>query len=126
MLSFWATWCSYCREEMPVLESLYREYEGKDEFAAVNLTHLDSVKSVEDYAKEHELSLPIYFDNDGEVTGLFRVISTPTVVLLDSQGNEVYRKVGAGGKDNAKDFRQRLDTMLSDKPPQGVSVWKIA
>lgn len=29
VLSFWATWCSYCREEMPIIDSLYREYEGK-------------------------------------------------------------------------------------------------
>ncbi|MDR6226839.1 TlpA family protein disulfide reductase [Desmospora profundinema] len=117
-LSFWATWCPYCREEMPVIESLYDEYEGKVEFAAVNLTHQDSVSSVEDYVKEHDLRLPVYFDKDGAVTELFQVISTPTVVLLDPQGNEVYRKIGAGGKENEKEFRQQLDEVLADKQPQ--------
>ncbi len=114
VLSFWATWCSYCREEMPVIELLYREYEGKIEFAAINLTHLDSVDSVKDYVKKEELRLPVYFDHDGEVTGQFRVISTPTVVLLDPQGKEVYRKVGAGGKDSEDEFRHQLDQLLAD------------
>lgn len=119
LLSFWATWCHFCREEMPVFESLYREYEGRVEFAAINLTHLDSVKSVEEYVQEQDLSLPVYLDKDGEVTGQFQVVSTPTVVLLDQDGKVVYRKVGAGGKDSEKALKQQLDKILSEQPPKG-------
>lgn len=119
LLSFWATWCHFCREEMPVFESLYGEYKGKVEFAAVNLTHLDSVKSVEEYVQEHDLNLPVYLDNDGEVTELFQVVSTPTVVLLDQDGKVVYRKIGAGGKDSEEALKRQLDQILSKNPPQG-------
>jgi thiol-disulfide isomerase/thioredoxin len=119
LLSFWATWCHFCREEMPVLESLYGEYEGRVEFAAVNLTHLDSVKSVEEYVQEQDLRLPVYLDKDGEVTELFQVVSTPTVVLLDQDGKVVYRKIGAGGKDSEKALKQQLDKILSEQPPKG-------
>jgi thiol-disulfide isomerase/thioredoxin len=119
LLSFWATWCHFCREEMPVLESLYGDYDGKVEFAAVNLTHLDSVKSVEEYVQEHDLHLPVYLDNDGEVTERFQVVSTPTVMLLDQDGKVVYRKIGAGGKDTEKALKQQLDQILSKNPPQG-------
>ena len=37
-LNFWATWCQSCRDEMPDMESLYREFKGKGlEIVAVNV-----------------------------------------------------------------------------------------
>ena len=29
-LNFWATWCESCRDEMPSMERLYREFKGKE------------------------------------------------------------------------------------------------
>ena len=26
MINFWATWCGPCRQEMPLLESIYKKY----------------------------------------------------------------------------------------------------
>jgi cytochrome c biogenesis protein CcmG/thiol:disulfide interchange protein DsbE len=118
-VSFWATWCHYCKEEMPFHESLFREYDGRVEFAAVNLTHLDSEKNVKDYIQEHDYSLPVYLDKEGAVTELFQVISTPTVVLLDRQGKIVHKKIGAGGKNSMEEYRKLLDNLLSDNDEQG-------
>src|SRR4249919_2177737 len=28
-LNFWATWCESCRDEMPSMEKLYREFKGQ-------------------------------------------------------------------------------------------------
>ena len=28
-LNFWATWCEACRDEMPSMERLYKEFKGK-------------------------------------------------------------------------------------------------
>ena len=37
-LNFWATWCESCREEMPAMERLYREFKGQGfEVLAVNV-----------------------------------------------------------------------------------------
>src|SRR6185503_11466363 len=37
-LNFWATWCESCREEMPSMERLYRDFRGKGlEIVAVNV-----------------------------------------------------------------------------------------
>ncbi|HEV7715002.1 MAG TPA: TlpA disulfide reductase family protein, partial [Steroidobacteraceae bacterium] len=30
MINFWATWCGPCREEMPLLESIYKQYKDKN------------------------------------------------------------------------------------------------
>ena len=36
VLNFWATWCAPCREEMPSLEALQRQF-GSDQFEVVTL-----------------------------------------------------------------------------------------
>lgn len=29
LVNFWATWCPYCRHEMPAMQSFYQDYRGK-------------------------------------------------------------------------------------------------
>jgi len=29
LLNFWATWCKFCRDEMPYLQQVYEEWSGK-------------------------------------------------------------------------------------------------
>ena len=29
LVNFWATWCPYCRHEMPAMERFYRDYRGR-------------------------------------------------------------------------------------------------
>jgi thiol-disulfide isomerase/thioredoxin len=118
-LSFWATWCHFCREEMPHIDKLAQEYEGRVEFAAINLTHLDSVKDVEAYAQKNKYQIPIYLDQDGKVTQSFQVLSTPTVILLDHQGNLAYKKVGAAGENGAEAYRDILDNLIKAMNEQG-------
>jgi thiol-disulfide isomerase/thioredoxin len=120
-VSFWATWCHYCREEMPHMDALYHEYDGQIEFAAINLTQVDSLDSVESYISDHGYSIPIYLDKEGTVMNLFKVVSTPTVVLLDPEGNEVYRKIGAAGEEQIETYRSLLDEMIADQDGTGGS-----
>ena len=30
MINFWATWCGPCRDEWPLLESIYKQYKNQD------------------------------------------------------------------------------------------------
>jgi cytochrome c biogenesis protein CcmG/thiol:disulfide interchange protein DsbE len=118
-LSFWATWCSFCQEEMPYFDKLAQEYEGRVEFAAINLTHQDSVKSVEAYVKDHKYQIPVYLDHDGNVTDSFQVLSIPTVILLDHQGNLAYKKVGAAGENGIEVYRDILNKLIEEINAQG-------
>lgn len=113
-LSFWATWCHFCKEEMPYIDKLAQEYEGRVEFAAINLTHLDSVKDVEAYVQKNKYQIPIYLDQDGQVTNSFRVLSTPTFILLDHQGNLAYKKIGAAGENGTQAYRDILDNLIEE------------
>ncbi|WP_373231571.1 TlpA family protein disulfide reductase [Cohnella sp.] len=83
------------------------------------LQRRDSVKDVEAYALKNKYQIPIYLDQDGEVTESFRVLSTPTFILLDHQGNLAYKKVGAAGEKGVQAYRDILDNLIEEMSEQG-------
>ena len=86
LLKFWATWCSYCLEEMPHLNATYDKYKGKLEVLTVNVGINDSVSNVKDLFAKNGYNLPVVFDADGSLTSQYKVIGTPTQVLIDKDG----------------------------------------
>ncbi len=86
LLKFWATWCSYCLEEMPHLNATYDKYQGKLEVLTINVGINDSVRNVKQLFSENGYNLPVVFDADGSLTSKYKVIGTPTQVLIDRDG----------------------------------------
>ena len=92
-LNFWATWCTSCREEMPAMERLYREFKSKGfEIVAVNVK--DNRKDALAFVKELKLSYPIVLDPDGEVGLLYGAFGIPATYLIDRNGEILARLWG--------------------------------
>ena len=84
-VNFWATWCTFCRDEMPAMERLYREFKGKGfEVLAVNVK--DNREEALAFAKELKVSYPIVMDPQGEVGLLYGAFGMPTTYLIDRKG----------------------------------------
>jgi len=95
-LNFWATWCEYCREELPAMERLYREFKGKGlEIVAVNIK--DKREDALAFVRKNKLSFPILMDPEGEIGLLYGAYATPTVYLIDRNGIVLARMWGPGG-----------------------------
>lgn len=113
LLNFWATWCGPCREEMPTIEQLFRDYQRKA-FVVVGVAGDKQGKTVvEPFVKEHGLSFPVVLDADGVVSQQYRVRGIPTVYLLDRQGRIAGMYVG-GADWNSKDARAVIDRLLQE------------
>src|SRR5258706_8807072 len=66
LLNFWATWCESCRDEMPAMDRLYREFKGKGlEIVAVNVK--DKREDALVFVKKLKITYPIMMDPEGEV-----------------------------------------------------------
>jgi len=88
-LTFWATWCPYCKKEIPALKEIQSKYGDKVEILAINIGVNDSAEKAEDYKFEHDLSYDIIFSN--EITRLYEIRGTPTQVVIDVNGKIVYQ-----------------------------------
>lgn len=92
-LNFWATWCESCREEMPSMERLYREFKGKGlEIVAVNVK--DRRQDALAFVKELKLNYPVLMDPEGEVGLLYGAFGLPVTYLIDRKGTMLARLWG--------------------------------
>ncbi|MBY4677751.1 TlpA family protein disulfide reductase [Marinobacterium arenosum] len=85
-LKFWATWCSYCVEEMPHLQASMRKYGDRLAVQTVNVGFNDSQANIRQLYQKNQLDIPVIFDSKGEITARYGVIGTPTHLLIDRNG----------------------------------------
>ncbi len=76
VIDFWASWCGPCKMMSPIVDEL-----------ASGMPNIKVGK--------------INVDEENELAAQFRVMSIPTLVLLE-KGKEVKRVVGVQSKDNVK------------------------
>ncbi len=97
-LNFWATWCPPCREEMPDIEKLYKEFNlNQDEVVILGVagprtdmnpnTREVTKDEVIDFINENEYTFPTLFDETGEIFYYYFIQSLPTTFLIDKEGN---------------------------------------
>jgi thiol-disulfide isomerase/thioredoxin len=89
MINFWASWCAPCRQEMPLLEEMYKKYSDLGfVLLGVNVEE-DSSKATE-LLRDIPVSFPILYDNKNDVTKLYKVVAMPSTVMVDRDGNMRY------------------------------------
>jgi thiol-disulfide isomerase/thioredoxin len=88
MINFWATWCKPCREEMPLLEDIYKKYKPMG-FTMLGVNVQPETGEAEAWLGKlpKPVTFPIAFDVDSKVSKLYKVSTMPTTVLVDRKGN---------------------------------------
>ena len=93
LLNFWATWCAPCREEMPELEQLYREYKDKDFVVlAVSMDESRAAKDIPaflalgDPSTVGSYTFPVALDEKQEVVKQYKLLGVPQSYFIDPSG----------------------------------------
>ena len=86
LINFWASWCGPCRQEMPVLDAMHKEYE-KLGFTVFGVNVDDSAAQADKLLRDIPVSFPVLYDNENSVSKLFKVDAMPTTILVDRNGN---------------------------------------
>ena len=85
MINFWATWCGPCRQEMPLLDDLYRRYERVG-FTLLGVNIDDDSRRAMKMIEELGVNFPVLFDDGKDVSKLYAVEAMPVTVLVDREG----------------------------------------
>ena len=86
MINFWASWCVPCRQEMPLLDSIYKKYKPLG-FTLLSVNVEPDQKEAENFLKQTPVTFPVVFDAKSKVSGLYNVQGMPTTVFIDRKGN---------------------------------------
>jgi len=112
LIDFWATWCPPCREEIPMLNELYRTY--RDQGLTILAISDERSGVVRDFAAEVEMDYPNLIDT-GAVGEAYGVVGLPTAFLIDQEGRIIDTYVGP--KSRAR-LEQQIRELLQ-LPPAG-------
>ncbi|MBT5035994.1 MAG: TlpA family protein disulfide reductase [Rhodospirillaceae bacterium] len=96
VLNFWATWCAPCVKEMPDLDRLHAllKKEGIDVLALS--VDRDALRLSKKFYKINAIRhMPVLIDKNRKVLRRLSIRGLPTTVLINPNGMEVGRIVGA-------------------------------
>ena len=110
LLSFWATWCKPCLEEMAEYNSIYNQYKEKGfRLLAISTDTEKSVAKVKPYIKSKGYNFPVLLDSNNEVARKYYAQQMPYTVLIDKNGNIVYSHLGY-----MKGDEQKVEKLISE------------
>ena len=108
MLNFWASWCGPCRQEMPLLENIYKKYH-KLGFTLIGVNVEPDSKAAEGFLEQTPVSFPVIYDKDSTLSRAYDVQGMPSTVIIDRKGK--IRVLHRGYK--AGDENEYLDSIRS-------------
>ncbi|SCY01217.1 Thiol-disulfide isomerase or thioredoxin [Paenibacillus polysaccharolyticus] len=84
MINFWASWCTPCVREMPLVHELAQQNQNKVETLFVNVG--ESKGTINEFMKSHQFDFPVIIDATGKVSKLYRITGLPATMVIDQAG----------------------------------------
>jgi len=105
MINFWASWCGPCRQEMPLLDQMYKRYSSLG-FTLLGVNVEANSKDAEKLLASVPVSFPVLFDTENKVSKLYDVNAMPSTVFIDRKGNVRYLHRGYKPGDESEYLNQ--------------------
>jgi thiol-disulfide isomerase/thioredoxin len=102
VVNLWATWCQPCLKEMPSLDRLQANLDGKLTVAAVSQDRSGAQRVVPFVANMGLQKLKIYLDPKADLGRALNSRGLPTSVIIDAAGSVIGRVEGAVEWDSAE------------------------
>jgi thiol-disulfide isomerase/thioredoxin len=113
-VDFWASWCTPCRQSMPVLDALQRRY-GARGFRVVGVNKDVSVDDARRFLGKVPVSFTLVQDAQDRIARAFDVKAMPSGYLVDRHG--VVRFVHRGFNEGSEAaLEHEIATLLAEAP----------
>lgn len=96
VLSFWATWCKPCQQELDAISELYPDWQEKYgvQLVAVTIDTQRALAKVGPMVESKGWEYIILSDPNGAMPAALNFQSIPQTFLLDAKGNVIYEHTG--------------------------------
>jgi thiol-disulfide isomerase/thioredoxin len=92
VVNLWGSWCTPCRDELPVLQE-FADVAG-DRVRMLGVISKDGVPQAESFAADAGVSFPSAFDGEGELMAGLGLNVLPFTAFLDAEGRLVHSELG--------------------------------
>ena len=107
VINFWASWCTYCIEEMPTLQKVYASLAGRAEFVGADLVGVDgeTETAAQQFARSTGVQYPLIYDKDGLLYANFSArLVMPVTIFVRSDGIVAHRLFGPLNERNLREI----------------------
>ncbi|NOX97180.1 MAG: TlpA family protein disulfide reductase [Nitrospirae bacterium] len=97
LLNFMATWCHWCRKEMPSLQKLYEQFKDQDFVIVAVFSDREGARAVVPFVEKSGYTFfgdSGLLDPTGRVDTLYGITGTPTSYLINREGKMIGREIG--------------------------------
>ena len=92
VMDFWATWCGPCRVQHPMIEKVKEKFAGNKKIVFLSVNSDEDRAAVAPFLKEIGWKENVFFESG--LSGLLKISSIPTVVILDPAGQISSKMMG--------------------------------
>jgi cytochrome c biogenesis protein CcmG/thiol:disulfide interchange protein DsbE len=89
VINFWASWCTYCADELPGLERAWQDYRDQG-VVFVGVDYQDSDAEGRKFIKQYEITYPNGPDLDNRISDKYVIVGMPETFIIDRQGEIVF------------------------------------
>ncbi|MEZ5500140.1 MAG: TlpA disulfide reductase family protein [Steroidobacteraceae bacterium] len=112
LISFWASRCNTCRDQLRSLDALHRTYANAG-LVVVGIGVEDDDGKAREFAASQPVGFPMLLDPQKTVARSYRIESLPTVIAVDRGGVVRYVSRDGSGK-TQPDYLGVLRTLLDE------------
>lgn len=103
LINFWASWCTPCRREMPLIQQTAAQH---PKLAVLLVDERDEQGAAKSFVEQLHIRSTVLFDGDGAIGDRYGISGLPTTVFVRPDGSLEGRYVGETN-------RQLLDSHIS-------------
>ena len=93
ILNVWGSWCTSCKDELPILKSFYPKLTGTPILlVGIDVEETSRVDGL-NFMKKESIAWPSLLDPDGRTRGTFGM-GVPVTWFIDGDGRVLYKKIG--------------------------------
>jgi len=108
ILDFWATWCKPCRNAMPIIDDVARQFQDRG-VALYTVNASDPPEKIRQFMQEAQIKAAVALNKDHSVFRDYGVEGIPHTVIIGKDG--IIRRVHVG---LSKDLREKLFKDLAE------------
>jgi len=114
VLNFWATWCGFCVEEMPLLD----EMDKRDDITVIAISVGEEADIVKKYIEDGGYDFDVYLDKEGTLASKFGVTGFPTSLFLGKDFEYFYSYPGMLEQKTFDSVLEAIDEIVVERGGQ--------